>query len=121
MEYTKKNWHKNSFYDFNNYGYFQFASVKNTFENKKTLPEVLAEMGIEGANLSNNTIMHYDVINKETNDKILYDAINNIHEWGLVFPTTYHKYTNNPYNSYFKGGKRYLYKITSLFDFDLSD
>lgn len=101
MEYAKQNWNKPSFGTFNNYGYFQFNSVKETFKNKKSLNAVLKEMGINNANLKNKKILSYDTINEETCDKILYEAIDNAHEWGLKFPKTYHKYITNPYLSYF--------------------
>lgn len=121
MEYAKKNWNKKSFYTFDNYGYFQFSSVKETFKNKKNLETVLNEMGITNAVLSNKKILKYDTLDKETVDNIINDAIDNIHDWGLKFPKVYHKYTTNPYYSYFKPTRKYMYDITVFFDKSLSD
>ena len=121
MDYAKKNWNKKSFYTFNNYGYFQFSSVKETFKNRKNLETVLKEMGITTADLTKTKVLNYSTINKDVSDQILYDAIDNIHEWGLKYPTTYHKYTTNPYYSYFKPTRKYLYDLTMIFDKSLSD
>lgn len=121
MEYARENWNKESFGTFNNYGYFQFNSVSETFKNKKTLEEVLKEMGITNANLSNTKQLNYEYIDKDTCNKILYDAIDNVHEWGLEFPDTYHKYNTNPYYSYFRASNKFYYSITNLFDKSLSD
>lgn len=121
MEYAKKNWKKDSFYTFDNYGYFQFSSVKETFKNRKSLETVLNEMGITNANLTNKKVLNYDNITKETSDQILYDAIDNIHDWGLEYPTVYHKYTTNPYYSYFLPQRKVVYDVRMIFDKSLSD
>ena len=121
MEYAKKNWNKNSFYTFDKYGYFQFSCMKETFKNKKDLETVLKEMGVKNAKLTNQRTLKYETIDKETVDQIIKDAVDNIHEWGLEFPPVIHKYTNNPYYSYFKPMKRVLYPLEKLFNWDLSD
>ncbi len=121
MQYAQKNWENESFYTFNNYGYFQFNSVAETLENKKTLEEVLKEMGIENVELSNGKELEYEIIDKETCDKILYDAIDNVKEWGLEFPTTYHKYTPDPMYSYFQATNKFYYNIIMLLDKTLTD
>lgn len=101
MEYAKKNWNKSSFWKFNNYGYFQFNAGKETFKNKKTLDTVLKEMGITNYTL-NNIKLSYDTIDEANCEKILNDAVDNIHKMGLKFPEVRHMYTKDPYYSYFK-------------------
>lgn len=120
-EYAKKNWNKKSFYTFDKYGYFQFSSVKETFKNQKKLEMVLKEMGIKNAKLTDKKVLNYETLNKKTVDKIINDAIDNIHGWGLKYPKVYHKYTTNPYYSYFRPTKKYWYDLTNLFDKSLSD
>lgn len=121
MEYGKKNWNKNSFYTFDKYGYFQFSCVKETFKNKKDLETVLKEMEIKNAVLTDKKVLKYKTLNKKTVDKIINDAIDNIHGWGLKYPKVYHKYTTNPYYSYFQSHRKYFYDLKSFFDKSLSD
>lgn len=123
MEYAKSNWNKKSFYTFNNYGYFQFNSVKESFKNKKDLDTVLKEMGISNYKLSDNKKLSYnDNITDEECDKIIRDAIANIKGWGLNYSDiVYHKYTKNPYNSYFMPIRKIYYDIRNIFDRSLSD
>lgn len=122
MEYARKNWNKNSFYTFDKYGYFQFSSVKETYKNKKDLKTVLQEMGVKKFDLSKTKKLHYkDTIDKEECNDILYNAIDNVREWGLEFPNTYHKYITNPYYSYFTGNRKIVMDIKLLIDRSLSD
>ena len=121
MEYAKKHWNDNNFYTFNNYGYFQFSCGKETFKSKKDLKTVLKEMGITNADLSKNKTVNYKTINKDVCNQILNDAINNIHEWGLSYPNVVHKYTTNPYYSYFSPRKKIVNDIIFFFDRSLSD
>ncbi len=110
MEYAKSNWNKKTFLTFNNYGYFQFNSVKETFKNKKSLAEVLKEMGVNNANLSNTKMVSYDNIDEQTCDKIINDTIDNIHAWGLKFSNTIHKYSTDAFDSYYRSNRKaYIY------------
>ena len=121
MEYAKKHWNDSQFYTFDNYGYFQFSSVKEAYKNKKDLATVLKEMGIDNADLSKTKKLNYGTITKEVCNQLLDDAIDNIHEWGLEYPTVVHKYTTNPYYSYFAARKKIINNIMLFFDRSLSD
>ena len=56
MENAKKHSTRNSikreFFNFNDYGWFQFSSVKHSIEQNKSLEEVLKEMGIKDFKLT---------------------------------------------------------------------
>lgn len=88
-----------SFFNFNDYGWFQFSSVKHSFEENKDLETVLKEMGFKDFKLNDKKVLVYEDINEETSTKIINDAVNNIKEWGFEFPEVIHKYSNDPNNN----------------------
>lgn len=106
-ENSNKNSFNNSFFNFNDYGWFQFSSVKNSFETNKDLETVLKEMGFEDFELTNKKLT-YKEINKNTSTKIINDAVANINDWGLIFPEATHHYDNNPNNNYSRSMVKYL-------------
>lgn len=113
MEFAEKNWNKSSFDTFNNYGWFQFSCVKESLSNRKTLEEVLNEMNIKDITVAEQKLLQYPVINEEVSTKIINDAIENFHEWGIEFPKVYHFYNNNPNANYSRKGKN-LFGIYDL-------
>lgn len=96
IKYADENWNKFSFKTFNNYGWFQFNSVKESFENRKSLGMVLKEMGIENYKLPAPKVLTYPEITEDVSSKIINDAIRNFREWGLEFPDAAHFFSNNP-------------------------
>ncbi len=108
MEFAKTNWNKPSFNTFNNYGWFQFNSVKESLKNKKTLTEVLNEMEIKNIKLEDAKVIEYGEINEEKSTKIINDAVNNFRKWGLEFPDTYQFFSDNPNNNYSGNRKNFL-------------
>lgn len=115
MEFAEKNWNKLSFNTFNNYGWFQFSSVKESLKNGKELKDVLKDMGIENYNLIDSKKLEYPIIDEEVSTQIINDAINNFHEWGLKFPKCYHKFSNNP-NSNYSGNRKNFLGIYNLIE-----
>lgn len=113
MEFAESNWNKSSFFTFNNYGWFQFSSVKESLKNKKTLEEVLKEMEIENIEIPSKETLEYDEITEEVSTKIINDAVENFNEWGLEFPKTYQTFNNDPNANYSRGGKNFL----GIYDF----
>ena len=81
------------FFTFNNYGWFQFTSVKKSLENRKTLDEVLYEMGIKEYKLNGNKLLIYETIDEDTSTQIIDDAIDNINAWGLKMPKAIHHFS----------------------------
>lgn len=108
MEFAEENWGESSFNTFNNYGWFQFNSVKESLNNKKPLDEVLKEMGVENVNLPEPKLLEYGTINEEVSTKIINDAVKNFNEWGIEFPKTYQFFNDDPNANYSRGGKNFL-------------
>ena len=108
MEFAKENWGKSSFNTFNNYGWFQFNSVKESLSRRKSIDEVLKEMGIENVNLPNPELLEYPEINEEISTQIINDAVNNFHNWGIKFPRVIHFYNNDPNANYSRNAKNFL-------------
>lgn len=93
---------KFSFFNFNDYGWFQFSSVKHSFETNKSLESVLKEMGFKNFKLTNQKELVYGEINKEISTQVIKDAVKNFREWGLEYPDVIHHYNKNPNNNYSK-------------------
>lgn len=92
----------NSFFNFNDYGWFQFSSVKKSLESNKTLDSVLKEMGIKNYKLNDKKLLIYEDINQEVSTKIINDAVSNFNEWGIDYPKAIHHFDNDPNNNYSK-------------------
>jgi len=108
MEFAEKNWNKPRFFTFNNYGWFQFSSVKESLNKRKSFSEVLKEMGIENIQLAEQKILQYPTVNEEVSTKIINDAIENFHEWGLKFPEVAHFFSNDPNANHSKPFRNFL-------------
>lgn len=104
---------KNSFFNFNDYGWFQFSSVKHSAETNKSLEEVLKEMGFDDFKLNEKKVLTYDTIDEKTSTKIIDDAVNNINSWGLKYPKALHHFNKDP-NMNYSGP---VVKILGLFEF----
>ena len=98
----------NDFFNFNDYGWFQFSSVKHSFDENKDLETVLKEMGFNDIKLNERKTLVYDKIDEDTSDKIINDAVNNFREWGLIMPDVIHHFDNDPNNSFSLPSIKYL-------------
>lgn len=99
---------KNSFLNFNDYGWFQFSSVKHSIEANKSLEEVLKEMGFTNFELKDKKRLVYDEINEEVSTKIINDAVDNMRSWGLEFPGATHQFDKDPNNNYSRSMVKFL-------------
>lgn len=108
IEFAEKNWNKSSFFTFNNYGWFQFNCVKQSLNERKSLDEVLKEMGIENIKLPEPKQLTYPTINEEVSTKIIDDAVENFNEWGLEFPKVYHFFNDDPNANYSRNARNVL-------------
>ena len=112
MELAKANSDHSSFskefFNFNDYGWFQFSSVKHSIEQNKSLEDVLKEMGLENAVLPEKKVLAHPVINEEESTAIIDEAVQNFNEWGLNFPKTYQMFNNDPNNNYSSKSKNFL-------------
>lgn len=117
MEFAEKNWNKSSFNTFNNYGWFQFSCVKEALNKRKSLEDVIKEMGIENINLSEPKLLQYPEINEEVSTQIVNDAVENFHKWGLEFPSVYQSFDDDSNANYSRNGKNFfgLYNWISKF------
>lgn len=61
MEYAKRVWGQEEFYNFNNYGWFQFQCVKNAILQNEDLGKVLYRMTSLGLQLPERKVFSYDV------------------------------------------------------------
>lgn len=101
MEFGRKNWKKRSFFTFRNYGWFQFHSTRESLKNRKSLEEVLKNMGVKEFDLPAVTQkLSYPTITEEVSTQILSDAADNIRSWGLKFPEVHQKFSNDPNDNY---------------------
>ena len=85
-----------SFFNFNDYGWFQFSCVKHSFEQNKSLEEVLHEMGFQDVTLPEKTLLEHKVIDENESTQIINEAIENFHSWGLKFPKAHQSFSNDP-------------------------
>ena len=108
MEFAKKNWNKPNFNTFNNYGWFQFSSVKEALNRRKSLEDVIREMGIENDIIIDNQKLIYSKINEQTSTQIINDAVKNFHNWQIKFPKAYQSFNNSPNANYSRNGKNFL-------------
>lgn len=107
-ENSNKKRFNNSFFNFNDYGWFQFSSVRHSLEANKNLEDVLKEMGFNDFKLNESKTLVYDNINEDVSTEIINDAVSNFNEWGLKFPTATHHFDNNPNNNFSRSMVKYL-------------
>ena len=98
----------NSFFNFNDYGWFQFSSVKHSFEANKNLIDVLNEMGFKNVDLGDRKTLIYNSINEDVSTEIINDAVNNFKNWGLKYPNATHHFDKDPNNNYSRSMVKYL-------------
>ena len=99
---------KNEFFNFNDYGWFQFSSVKHSIEQNKPLEDVLKEMGFKDFKLTEKQLLEHRVINEKESTAIINEAVKNFNDWGLYFPETHQSFNSDPNMNY--SGKRKNYK-----------
>ena len=98
----------NSFFNFNDYGWFQFSSVKHSIEQNKSLDEVLREMGIENFELTEQRLLIHTMTDESESTAIIDEAVQNFNEWGLKFPVTFQYFNDDPNNNYSGPAKNFL-------------
>ena len=114
MDYARENWGKKEFFTFNNYGWFQFSCVENSLSKKRTLEEVLDEMGVRNIKVQPQKILVYQTIDENTTTKIIADVVTILHEWNVEFPNIYHKFSDDP-NVNMIQQKRNILRVLDLF------
>lgn len=107
-EHSSYNDIDNDFFNFNDYGWFQFSSVKHSIEQNKSLEEVLKEMGFKDFKLTEKTVLEHKVINEQESTRIVNEAAQNFNDWGLYFPKVYQTFDDDPNMNYSKRFKDYF-------------
>lgn len=107
---------KNEFFTFNDYGWFQFSSVKHSLEMGRDLETVLSEMGFTNYELSSSKILKYGEINEDVSRKIVKDAIDNFRSWGFEYKDAYQVFDKDPNNNYSRPVTR-LFNLFNYVDF----
>ena len=96
IEYAQEKWGTQDFYNFNDYGWFQFNCVKDSLRERKNLTFVLNQMGIKNIQVQPEKTITYSVINENTARKIIEDAVLTMGKWGLKLPNVYIVFDNDP-------------------------
>ena len=86
----------NDFFNFKDYGWFQFSSVKHAIEEDKGLEEVLNEMGMKNFKIVKDKILIHKTIDEKESTIIINEAVDNFHKWGLEFPKVTQKFSKDP-------------------------
>lgn len=84
------------FFTFNDYGWFQFSSVKHSIEQNKSLEDVLKEMGITNFRLGKKTVLRHEMTDETESTAIINEAVENFNDWGLYFPQTHQSFSDDP-------------------------
>jgi hypothetical protein len=106
-----------SFFNFEDYGWFQFSSVKNALEKDLTLDEALQNMGIKNYKLNNRKSLKYEKINEKESRVVIEDAYHNFLEWGLYYPEPAQIFWSDPNMNSSGTIKNYFYIIDLLDNF----
>ena len=84
------------FFNFNDYGWFQFSSVKHSIEQNKSLEDVLKEMGFKDFKLTEKKILKHNMTDEAESTAIINEAVRNFNEWGLYFPEAHQSFSSDP-------------------------
>ena len=95
-KHSSNNDFDDDFFNFNDYGWFQFSSVKHSIEQNKSLEDVLKEMGIKDFKLTKKEMLIHDKMSEEESTKIINEAIENFKEWRLKFPKAHQTFSSDP-------------------------
>jgi len=83
------------FFNFNDYGWFQFNLVREALLDTRSLEEILAEMGVDVQAMPQRTLT-YETLNEEAVLQIIADAISILREMGALTPDAFIAFDNDP-------------------------
>ena len=85
IEYAKDKWGKEELFTFNNYGWFQFSSVRAAIAKASTLEQALSQMcSVKVVPVKTET-MNYEICDQMA-AQIIADAVRNLKDWGVLLP-----------------------------------
>jgi hypothetical protein len=97
MAYARENWGKEDFFNFNNYGWFQFSCVQDSLRNHKPILQHLQAMSTNVITTQPRATLRYDIDDDDMPFKIVKDATNILRKWGVTLPVLPHCIVDNPY------------------------
>ena len=110
-EYGKQLWESdNPDASFEEYGWFQFNSVRLAIEKDLSLEEAYANLKLDKEAKFDDIILNYGIINEESCERVIDDTINKFQKWGLVYPEVYHIYDDDPNQNYSKSITKIQYE-----------
>ena len=96
ITYAKENWNKEDFYNFNDYGWFQFSLVNQALSEIRPLESVLTEMGVEVNNVPRQRTLTFSSLGEDGIAEILSEVADALLEWGVELPDIYLVLSNDP-------------------------
>jgi len=85
MEYAKDKWGKEELFTFNNYGWFQFSSVKSAITGSANLEQALNQMCAAKVSPKKAETMKYEICD-QMSEQVITDAVRLMEEWGVLLP-----------------------------------
>lgn len=85
MDYAVANWRNPAFYSFDQYGWFQFSCVEKSITQKRSLAQVLEQMGVCVQTQPERETLSYE-INADMARRVVTDAARNLKTWGVLLP-----------------------------------
>jgi hypothetical protein len=96
LEYARIHWGKPEFFNFNDYGWFQFSCVDHSLSKAKSLKDILIEMGVKNIKEQTDRKFTYSISDSEMPQKIVKDAVQVLRKWGTLLPDVNISYDNDP-------------------------
>ena len=96
LDYARIHWNDQDFFNFNNYGWFQFSCVESSLLRKRLLKDVLVEMGVQNITEQPYRCLSYSISNADMPRKILKDAVLNLRDWGVLLPEAVITFDQDP-------------------------
>lgn len=97
IEYAEKNWGKETFFTWNNYGWFQFNCVLNSLCNKKSLEDMLRIMSNNMIITQPKLLLSYEINADKLPMRIVQDATVILRDWGINLPDIPHIMVDDPF------------------------
>ena len=96
LDYARSHWNSPDFFNFKNYGWFQFSCVESSLSKKRPLKGILAEMGVQNITEQPNRVLTYSIVDVDMPRKILKDAVIVLRDWGVLLPEAIITFDQDP-------------------------
>ena len=85
IDYAKDKWGKEELFTFNNYGWFQFSSVKTAITGAQNLEQALNRMCSSQVFPNKAETMQYEICDQMA-AQVVADAVRSLKKWGVLLP-----------------------------------